>query len=44
MASVNGLPFAKIESGYTVPVRFKPTPAAAEAPKGIASVYAAPKK
>jgi hypothetical protein len=49
MASVNGLPFAKIESGYTVPVRFKPTPvgqqgAAQEAPKGIASLYGAPKK
>jgi len=43
MASVNGLPFAKIESGYTVPVRFKPTPPS-ETPKGIASVYGAPKK
>jgi len=49
MASVNGLPFAKIESGYTVPVRFKPTPpgqqgTAPEAPKGIASLYGVPKK
>ena len=39
MASVNGLPFAKIESGYTVPIGFKPT-----AVKGIASVYGAQKQ
>ncbi len=49
MASVNGLPFAKLEDGYTVPLRFLPqdkgraaavtSNAAAEAPKGIVSVY-----
>jgi len=49
MASVNGLPFAKIESGYTVPVRFKPTAPGQQAaspdnPKGIASFYGGAKK
>ncbi len=54
MASVNGLPFAKIESGYTVPIGFHPQqkghPAAtasadaAEAPRGIASIYGTAKK
>ncbi len=51
MATVNGLPFAKIESGYTVPIGFKPspagkalTPAGAEAVKGIASVYSTERK
>jgi len=48
-ASVNGLPFARIESGYTIPIGFKPVPAASQAdrvpekdvgkPQGIASVY-----
>lgn len=37
-ASANGLPFAKLEDTYTVPIRFDP--AATEArPVGIASVY-----
>ena len=47
MASVNGLPFAKVESGFTIPVGFRPpqpfharsTPMSADAPKGIASIY-----
>jgi hypothetical protein len=47
MALVNGLPFAKIDSGYTVPIRFNPpqpvraggTPSAADIPTGIASIY-----
>jgi len=49
LASVNGLPFARLEDGYTVPIGFKPVPSvreqnnvAAEAignPQGIASVY-----
>jgi hypothetical protein len=43
MASVNGLPFAKLESGYTVPIGFHP-PQNGETPKGIASVYAGPKR
>jgi hypothetical protein len=43
MASVNGLPFAKLESGYTVPIGFHP-PQKGDAPKGIASVYAGPKR
>jgi hypothetical protein len=46
-ASVNGLPFAKVESGFTIPVGFRPpqpfharsTPMSADAPKGIASIY-----
>jgi hypothetical protein len=48
-ASVNGLPFARLESGYTVPVGFKPVPPASQEnkvpktdvgiPQGIASVY-----
>jgi hypothetical protein len=48
-ASVNGLPFARIESGYTVPIGFRPVPSVSEAnripakevgkPQGIASVY-----
>lgn len=45
MASVNGLPFAKIDSGYTVPIAFHPQlkgqAVAAEVPKGIASIYGA---
>jgi len=50
MASVNGLPFAKVDSGYTVPIAFRPqqkghavaaTDGSAETPKGIASVYGA---
>lgn len=45
MASVNGLPFAKVDSGYTVPIAFHPqqrgraVAASADAPKGIASAY-----
>ena len=48
-ASANGLPFARLEDGYTVPIAFKPPPskrsgasaaaAAAGKPEGIASVY-----
>jgi hypothetical protein len=47
-ASVNGLPFARLEDSYTVPIAFKPTPskrsslpdtAPAQKPEGIASVY-----
>ena len=48
-ASVNGLPFARIESGYTVPIGFKAVPPASlegrlsakdvGTPQGIASVY-----
>jgi hypothetical protein len=48
-ASVNGLPFARLEDGYTIPIGFKPVPPASEAarvpkkdvgiPQGIASVY-----
>ncbi len=45
LASVNGLPFAKFDSGSTVPIGFRPPQpahvgeATADAPKGIASVY-----
>jgi len=50
MASVNGLPFAKVDSGSTVPIGFRPpqpfhaggTPSSADVPKGIASIYGAP--
>jgi hypothetical protein len=48
-ASVNGLPFARLEDSYTVPIAFRPTPskrsggsaaaAPAQKPEGIASVY-----
>jgi hypothetical protein len=48
-ASVNGLPFARVESGVTLPIAFRPVPSireqnrvpdsAAGSPKGIASVY-----
>ncbi len=48
-ASVNGLPFARVEDSYTQPIRFQPTPskrsggtapaAPAQKPEGIASVY-----
>jgi hypothetical protein len=49
MASVNGLPFAKFDSGSTVPIRFRPpqpshpggTPSSGDVPKGIASIYGA---
>lgn len=49
LASVNGLPFAKFDEGYTVPIAFHPPPSghsgranapSAEEPRGIASVYA----
>jgi hypothetical protein len=45
MASVNGLPFAKVDSGYTVPIAFRPlqkgraVAASGDSPKGIASAY-----
>ena len=48
-ASVNGLPFARLEDRYTVPIAFRPTPSnrapampagqAPSKPEGIASVY-----
>jgi hypothetical protein len=48
-ASVNGLPFARLEDSYIVPIAFKPTPSKrsgvpagatpAQNPEGIASVY-----
>ncbi len=52
MASVNGLPFAKVDSGATVPIGFRPpqpfhagsVQASADMPKGIASIYGAPSK
>lgn len=50
-ASVNGLPFAKLQEGYTVPIAFRPQPSgraahtrtesSTDAPKGIASVVPA---
>jgi hypothetical protein len=47
VASVNGLPFARVDSGSTVPIGFRPpqpfhagsTPSSADVPKGIASIY-----
>ena len=47
MASVNGLPFAKVNAGYTVPIAFHPpqpfhagsTVSSGDAPQGIASIY-----
>ena len=47
MASVNGLPFAKVDSGATVPIGFRPpqpfhagsTGVSGDVPKGIASVF-----
>jgi hypothetical protein len=48
-ASVNGLPFARLEEGYITPIGFNPpgrdvpAPPAAQ-PTGIASVYGAPKR
>src|SRR5579871_3285015 len=50
MASVNGLPFAKFDSGSTVPVAFKPpqhlqpgsTRAPVESPRGMAAVRPPP--
>jgi hypothetical protein len=46
MASVNGLPFAKFQEGYTIPLGFRPAPThsghqapAADSPRGIASIY-----
>jgi hypothetical protein len=46
-ASVNGLPFAKVDAGWTVPIGFHPpqpvhaaaSPSGGDAPQGIASVY-----
>ncbi len=48
-ASVNGLPFARVEDGFTVPIGFQPVPSVRSAdegaalpagkPQGIASVY-----
>ena len=43
-ASVNGLPFAKFDDGYTAPIRFDPRQKGAAAAKGIASVYGAARK
>jgi hypothetical protein len=53
VASVNGLPFAKVDGDYTAPIAFRPQQrghaiaatagSAADSPKGIASVYASPK-
>ncbi len=37
-ASANGLPFARLEDTYTVPIRFDPAKSATK-PTGIASVY-----
>jgi hypothetical protein len=42
-ASVNGLPFAKLEDAYTVPIRFDPAQAGNKA-AGIMSVYGRAKK
>ena len=47
VASVNGLPFAKMDAGWTMPIGFRPqqplhgggTSAGGDAPKGIASIY-----
>jgi hypothetical protein len=47
MASVNGLPFAKVESGLTESIGFHPpqpahaggTPSSGDVPQGIASIY-----
>ena len=46
LASVNGLPFAKVDSGYTVPIGFRPaqpfhagSAPSGDVPTGIASVY-----
>jgi len=42
MASVNGLPFAKFEDGYTVPVGFRPPPSGRPAGHGAAPPAGAP--
>jgi hypothetical protein len=50
LALVNGLPFAKFESDYTIPIGFRPPqpthaghkPLAADPPRGIASIYSGP--
>jgi hypothetical protein len=49
VASVNGLPFAKVDAGATIPLGFRPpqpfharsAPPSADVPKGIASIYGA---
>jgi hypothetical protein len=49
VASVNGLPFAKVDAGATIPLGFRPpqpfharsAPSSADVPKGIASIYGA---
>jgi hypothetical protein len=41
-ASVNGLPFARVEEGYMSPIAFKPSREAQ--PQGIASVYGVPRR
>jgi len=46
-ASVNGLPFAKVDEGFTIPIGFHPpqpfhagsTQSSGDVPKGIASIY-----
>jgi hypothetical protein len=54
-ASVNGLPFARLEDGYTVPIAFRPPPSARapqstqpsqppSEPEGIASVFGPAKR
>jgi hypothetical protein len=43
-ASVNGLPFAKFDEGYTAPIRFEPPRKGQAAAKGIASVYGQARK
>ena len=52
LASVNGLPFAKFAFGSTVPIGFRPpqrlhpgnAPSSGDVGKGIASIYASPKR
>jgi hypothetical protein len=51
MASVNGLPFAKVDSGYTVPIGFHApqpfhagSPSSGDVPQGIASIYGGARK
>jgi hypothetical protein len=41
-ASVNGLPFVRVEEGYMSPIAFTPSPPGE--PQGIASVYGAPRR
>jgi hypothetical protein len=43
-ASVNGMPFAKFDDGYTAPIRFEPPRKGQPAARGIASVYGQARK